>query len=155
MKDSRIGTFGVLGLILYFMLLYQCLTILPAHTTVLMILAADPFFKMITANLIQYMPYARTADTAKNRVVYHKLSIKSGISLFIQGALPTLPLWHFFGLPYICIALPALVYYLLYLLMHHRIGGYTGDCCGAVFLLTELSFYLVYVIFSLHPLASL
>jgi len=155
MKDSRIGTFGVLGLILYFMLLYQCLTILPAHTTALMILAADPFFKMITANLIQYMPYARTADTAKNRVVYRKLSIKSGISLFIQGVLPTLPLWYFFGLPYICIALPALVYYLLYLLMHHRIGGYTGDCCGAVFLLTELSFYLVYVIISLHPLASL
>ena len=155
MKDSRIGTFGVLGLILYFMLLYQCFTILPAHTTALMILAADPFFKMITANLIQYMPYARTADTAKNRVVYRKLSIKSDISLFIQGVLPTLPLWYFFGLPYICIALPALVYYLLYLLMHHRIGGYTGDCCGAVFLLTELSFYLVYVIISLHPLASL
>lgn len=24
--------------------------------------------------------------------------------------------------------------------MRHRLGGYTGDCCGATFLLCELSF---------------
>ncbi|MDE6655325.1 MAG: adenosylcobinamide-GDP ribazoletransferase, partial [Muribaculaceae bacterium] len=30
----------------------------------------------------------------------------------------------------------------LILLMKRRIGGYTGDCCGACFLLCELSFYL-------------
>ena len=148
MKDSHIGTYGVLGLVLYFLLLYQCLTILPPRTTALMILAADPFFKMISANLVQYMPYARTAETAKNRVVYRKLSIKSGIFLFFQGMLPAIPLWYFIGVPYLSIAIPALVYYLLYLLMHHRIQGYTGDCCGAVFLLTELSFYLTYIIIS-------
>ena len=39
--------------------------------------------------------------------------------------------------------LPALVVYFLYLLIWKRLKGYTGDCCGAVFLLTELSFYLV------------
>jgi adenosylcobinamide-GDP ribazoletransferase len=26
--------------------------------------------------------------------------------------------------------------------MKHRLGGYTGDCCGATFLVSELSFYL-------------
>ena len=26
--------------------------------------------------------------------------------------------------------------------MKHRLQGYTGDCCGATFLLCELSFYL-------------
>ena len=41
--------------------------------------------------------------------------------------------------------MPALVFYLLYLLIHRRINGYTGDCCGAVFLLTELTFYLTYI----------
>jgi adenosylcobinamide-GDP ribazoletransferase len=26
--------------------------------------------------------------------------------------------------------------------MHRKIQGYTGDCCGATFLLCELAFYL-------------
>ena len=145
MKDSRIGTYGVVGLVLYFMLLHQSLTILPPRITALMILAADPFFKMMTAQLIQMMPYARTAETAKGQVVYRKTSIKAGLLLLIQGTLPAIGLWYFAGLPYLCIAIPALVFYLLYLLMHRRINGYTGDCCGAVFLLTELTFYLTYI----------
>lgn len=145
MKDSRIGTYGVVGLILYFMLLHQSLTILPPRITALMILAADPFFKMMTAQLIQMMPYARTAETAKGQVVYRKTSIKAGLLLLIQGTLPAIGLWYFAGLPYLGIAMPALVFYLLYLLMHRRINGYTGDCCGAVFLLTELTFYLTYI----------
>ena len=146
MKDSHIGTYGVVGLVLYFMLLHQSLTILPPRITALMILAADPFFKMMTAQLIQMMPYARTAETAKGQVVYRKISIKAGLLLLIQGTLPAIGLWYFAGLPYLCIAIPALVFYLLYLLMHRRINGYTGDCCGAVFLLTELTFYLTYII---------
>lgn len=145
MKDSHIGTYGVVGLILYFMLLHQSLTILPPRITALMILAADPFFKMMTAQLIQMMPYARTAETAKGQIVYRKISIKAGLLLLIQGTLPAIGLWYFAGLSYLCIAIPALVFYLLYLLMHRRINGYTGDCCGAVFLLTELTFYLTYI----------
>ena len=145
MKDSRIGTYGVVGLVLYFMLLHQSLTILPPRITALMILAADPFFKMMTAQLIQMIPYARTAETAKGQVVYRKISIKAGLLLLIQGTLPAIGLWYLAGLPYLGIAIPALVFYLLYLLMHRRINGYTGDCCGAVFLLTELTFYLTYI----------
>ena len=99
MKDSRIGTYGVVGLVLYFMLLHQSLTILPPRITALMILAADPFFKMMTAQLIQMMPYARTAETAKGQVVYRKTSIKAGLLLLIQGTLPAIGLWYLAGLP--------------------------------------------------------
>ena len=38
--------------------------------------------------------------------------------------------------------LPVLVFYFLTSLMKKKIQGYTGDCCGATFLLCELSFYL-------------
>ena len=33
--------------------------------------------------------------------------------------------------------------YLLYMLIWRRLGGYTGDCCGAVCLLVELTVYLM------------
>ena len=52
-------------------------------------------------------------------------------------------------LPYrywIAIIFPLAVLYLLYRLMKRKLQGYTGDCCGALFLLSELSFYLGVVI---------
>jgi adenosylcobinamide-GDP ribazoletransferase len=35
---------------------------------------------------------------------------------------------------------PIAVFCLLLLLFKKKIGGYTGDCCGALFLITELVF---------------
>lgn len=40
------------------------------------------------------------------------------------------------------IFMPCLVMYALYLLIWHRLRGYTGDCCGAMFLLVELTVYI-------------
>ena len=37
----------------------------------------------------------------------------------------------------------AMVWRPLYRLIWHRLHGYTGDCCGAIFLLTELVIYLI------------
>jgi adenosylcobinamide-GDP ribazoletransferase len=35
------------------------------------------------------------------------------------------------------------VMYFLYLLIWNKLRGYTGDCCGAVCLLVELTVYLI------------
>ena len=144
MKDSHIGTYGVLGLILYEVLLAACLFSLPPTLAALTILAADPYAKMVTAQLILMMPYARKEEEAKNKTVYRKMDWKAGISLAIQGLLPMgLYLWYT-GLAWeLVIFLPCLTMYFLYLLIWKRLRGYTGDCCGAVCLLVELTVYLV------------
>ena len=73
----------------------------------------------------------------------------AGLSLFAQGTLPMLPLvLTYLSIPQLSlrwdllIFMPCLVMFALYMLMAQRLRGYTGDCCGAVFLLVELSFYL-------------
>ena len=144
MKDSHIGTYGVLGLIIYELLLVATLYSLPPTLATLTILAADPYAKMVTAQLITMMPYARKEEEAKNKTVYRKMQWPAGISLAIQGLLPMgLYLWYT-GLPWeLIIFLPCLAMYLLYLLIWNRLRGYTGDCCGAVCLLVELTVYLV------------
>ena len=144
MKDSHIGTYGVLGLILYELLLAACLFSLPPTLAALTILAADPYAKMVTAQLILMMPYARKEEEAKNKTVYRKMDWKAGISLAILGLLPMgLYLWYT-GLAWeLIIFLPCLTMYFLYLLIWNRLRGYTGDCCGAVCLLVELTVYLV------------
>ena len=144
MKDSHIGTYGVLGLIIYELLLVATLYSLPPTLAALTILAADPYAKMVTAQLITMMPYARKEEEAKNKTVYRKMQWPAGISLAIPGLLPMgLYLWYT-GLPWeLVIFIPCLVMYFLYLLIWNRLRGYTGDCCGAVCLLVELTVMLV------------
>ena len=47
MKDSRIGTYGVLSLIAYFAILFICLYSMPTRTAAFLVVAADPFAKML------------------------------------------------------------------------------------------------------------
>ncbi len=145
MKDSRIGTFGVLALVIYLILLFLCLMWLPASLGSLTIIAADPFAKMLSSQATMMLPYAREVEESKSGQVYRKMSVKAGIFLFLQGILP---LAVFLFLCKGCIRwdvvifVPGVVMYFLYLLILRKIKGYTGDCCGAIFLIIELTFYL-------------
>lgn len=144
MKDSHIGTYGVLGLIIYMMLLGAALYSMPVAVAALVIVAADPFSKMITSQLVSMLPYARREEEAKNKTVYRKPSIAAGLLMSLQGLLPmALMIWQTGISWYLIVCLPVVVMYFLYLLIHRKIQGYTGDCCGAVCLLVELAVYLV------------
>ena len=141
MKDSHIGTYGVLSLAIYVLTLVLTLSAMPPAMSALCILAADPYAKMLSGQLILMLPYARTEETAKNHTVYRRYSWLSGIGLLVQGLLP-MALFLFVGNPNDwawVLMLPAVVFYFLYLLIRSRLGGYTGDCCGAVCLLVELT----------------
>ena len=146
MKDSHIGTYGVISLILYFALFFSCLRAMQPLDAALLLAVADPYAKMVAAQLIQMMPYARSEETAKNRTVYRKFDIKAGISLAVQGLMP-MALYIYIMYARIdwqlLIFTPALVMYFLYLLIWRRLRGYTGDCCGATVLLVELTTLLV------------
>ena len=144
MKDSHIGTYGVLGLIIYMLLLGTALYSMPVTVAAFAVLGADPFSKMVTSQLINMLPYARREEEAKNKTIYRKPSLTAGLSLTVQGMLPMALLFGLLGANwYLVIVFPALVMYFLYLLMLRKIHGYTGDCCGAVCLLVELSVYLI------------
>ena len=154
MKDSHIGTYGVLGLIMYVLLLGAALLSMSPKMAALTILAADPYSKMVASQLIIMMPYARTEETAKNKTVYRRIDWKAGVSLALQGLLPMVAFLWYTGLSWEWIIfLPCLVMYFLYLMIWHRLRGYTGDCCGAVCLLLELTVYLVVCTLVAHPQA--
>lgn len=147
MKDSHIGTYGVIGLVLYLLLLFFSLSSMSLEMAALAILAADPYAKMLTAQLVSMMPYARREEEAKAKVIYRKITLVSGVSLAVQGLLPIGLLVWYMGIAWeAMIFIPALVMYFLYLLIWRRLHGYTGDCCGAVCLIVELSVYLTLMV---------
>lgn len=149
MKDSHIGTYGTLALILYFALLFSVLHSLTPADAALAILAVDPYAKMLSAQVVQLMPYARTEQTAKNKTVYRKFSVPATIALMLQGLFPLgVYLWTMQGriewtAILLLLLLPPLTTYLLCHYVWRKLQGYTGDCCGAIFLLTEITAYLV------------
>lgn len=149
MKDSHIGTYGVLGLIIYYLLLFSIFLSRTPLEAFFLILAGDPYAKMLGSQIVQMLPYARTEEQAKSKTVYSAIGVRAGILLFVQALIPVLVsyfmLTHFGFTNYDyhwLIFLPCLVMYVMYMMMRNRLHGYTGDCCGAIFLAIELSFYL-------------
>ena len=144
MKDSHIGTYGVIGLILYELLLVATLFSMTPMMAALAIMAATPYARMVAAQMIMMMPYARKAEEAKAKMVYRKMNWRASISLAVQGLLPMVAFLWLTRISWeMVIFIPCIVMYFLYLLIWRKIHGYTGDCCGAVCLLVELTVLIV------------
>ncbi len=146
MKDSHIGTYGVIGLIFYFLMLYSCLAELSMPFACFTILMADPLCKYISSQITLFLPYARTAESSKSKTVYKQMSIKTFVVSVVFGLSPLflVPNIKFV----IAIIFPVILFLLLIFFMKKKLQGYTGDCCGATFLMCELSFYLGAIIIS-------
>ncbi len=77
------------------------------------------------------------------------MNVRAGICLAVQGVLP-LGIFLYFSKGLfdwqILVFVPCVVMYFMYRIIWKRIHGYTGDCCGALFLIAELSFYIAVAI---------
>ncbi len=164
MKDSHIGTYGALALALHLMLLVCCMcgigggwgappraaggacgcTALEAGA---LVFTADVWGKCCASLLVARLPYARRADQAKAGLVYRRLRWLTHLPRVAAAMLPAALLWWLAGAvpPWPALALPLAVEWLLSSWLRRSIGGYTGDCCGAAFLLCELSVYLAFL----------
>lgn len=142
MKDSRTGSYAVLGLVLYYLVLWSTLSALPLEGALAAVAAGDPLCRAIAAQLINLLPYARTEAESKGGAVYARMSPAELVLSVVAGIAPALLLLA--GDYRQAAVAPLLVFWGLVVLMRRRIGGYTGDCCGAAFLLCEVSFYVAF-----------
>lgn len=140
MKDSHIGTYGVVGLIIYFLLWSQMGTVIPLATLCAVAFCADVYAKWCVSHIVNLLPYARKEEESKAKVTYSRMTGAEILIGLLAGGIPLILLLPA-GLGWACLC-PPVVFLLLCGWMKRRIGGYTGDCCGAAFLLCELSFYI-------------
>lgn len=139
MKDSRTGTYGVVGLVLYFALVVTLVGGLPLETAVVVVAVGDPLSKAIAAQLVNVLPYARSDEGSKTKTSYRPMTPMVWAFSLVVGLAPAallLPVRLWFAA-----AAPVVVWAALAWMMRRRLGGYTGDCCGATFLLCEAAFY--------------
>ena len=138
MKDSHIGTYGVIGLIVYFLLMLE-LRHLPVPVLCTLVVCGDCWGKLCASQLINFLPYARKEEDSKAKVIYNRMSGKELFFCIAGGVLPLLLLPSYL---WVALIAPCLVLVFLIRMMKRRLQGYTGDCCGATFLMCEMAFYL-------------
>ncbi len=138
MKDSHIGVYGFLGLLLMLLLKISVLSTMPAAVVPLVLLAGHSISRLSPLLLMQRYTYAREHHSKASGAVYQpnfqELAFATVIALLPLALLPVL-------------CAPAIIPVLLatVLLGHYfyrRIDGYTGDCLGASQQVAETIFYL-------------
>lgn len=140
MKDSRIGTYGTIALILLFALKITALITLPVEKLPAVIIAAFCASRVFLSLLVRTSSYARKNE-GKAYFSRYGIDWKSIVIIFITGFIPMILFNYRFVILYTVLSLIFLAAFRHYI--HRRIGGFTGDTLGAVQQITELIFYLV------------
>jgi adenosylcobinamide-GDP ribazoletransferase len=143
MKDSRIGAYGAMGLVLMLAAKLAALSSMTLASALLALLVAHPLSRLCATVLIYTMHYARDDDpdgTSRAKPLAVKLS---------GGGMAWAALWGLAPLallaPAQIVAVIALSVFVTYAAARHfqrRIGGYTGDCLGATQQLAEVAVYI-------------
>ena len=140
MKHSHIGCYGTIGLVLYFMLYYSLLSSFDPAMVFPIVIAADCFSKLCTAVIINTLPYARKEEESKIKLVYSKVRT---LIFVLVGVITLVPFFFLKDASFCFAMIPAVVTAVgLRFFLKLKIGGYTGDCCGASVLIIEQVFYL-------------
>lgn len=151
MKDSRIGAFGAVGLIVLMGLKWSALVALPGAAFWLIVVASHVVSRWCSIGLVWALQYARADGAGKSREFDGGLSgarwLLSGVIGMTAIALPaiwpgadmTTALAAAAGVGFAAAAGTAFAAAACF---KQRIGGYTGDCLGAVQQVSELTFLL-------------
>lgn len=151
MKDSAIGAYGAIGLILLFLLkfflmiqLFQNLN--DFKTIVLVFICAHAVSRLNAASLIFTDNYVREDELSKSKPIAKKHTWKEVIGALFFGILPLVYLatQNYYYLFSIATLLMTRSYFSYY--FKKWIGGYTGDCLGALQQISEVVFYLTLLI---------
>jgi adenosylcobinamide-GDP ribazoletransferase len=144
MRDSHIGAYGAIGIVGMLALKCMTLSLLPPGAVIAALFVAHPLSRLAAAALIWRLNYARPAGKA--RALAQQMS---GVEFAIATSTAALPAAVLLVTGHL--AWPALLGSALAAALAtawlgrkfvRRIGGYTGDCLGAVQQVTEVVFYL-------------
>ena len=144
MKDSRVGAYGAIGIACMLGLKCTTLAMLPPASAIAALFLAHPLSRLAATSLIWRMEYARAEGKAKPMAqqmsgrefgIAALTALLPAALLAISGAVSLTMI----GASLLAAALATIWFARLF---QRRIGGYTGDCLGAVQQLAEVAIYL-------------
>lgn len=148
MKDSRVGAYGVIALVLVLLLKYQALLALCGAQSLLFaaaaLIAAHTISRLMAASIMLTQRYIRDDDSARAKPAAQLSTSSFSIALLTSIAAPGILSAAGAHITVMFAAVGAAFLMRAYLAwrLQKRLGGYTGDCLGAVQQLSELAFYM-------------
>lgn len=140
MKDSRLGTYGTIGILLLLAIKFAALRETELYYIPLLLIAGHSLSRFIATTLIFTHPYVRDTKDSKAKPAAKSIRFSSVCISAIFGIAPL----FLFKNPWIFLTLIPM--YISKMFLAHKfkkwIGGQTGDCAGAVQQLSEVVFYL-------------
>lgn len=139
MRDSRIGSFGAIALVLSLLARCLLLSALPANHFIALVVSAQVLCRWTTLPLSHFLRPARAEDGQGARVAYKVSRVSLAIGTLLTLAVIVYALRAAFWIP---LLVSSGVTCLSARYCFRRIGGVTGDCFGATNQLTEIAVYL-------------
>ena len=148
MKDSRIGSYGAIALVLALLAKVALLALLAQANPLLAataLFAAHVTSRLMPLFVIRTLPYVGDAPQSKSKPLAQSMDNAGLLSGLLWWALAmALTWWAFPGAPWPQAVLGALLGLAwMWCLLHRRLQGFTGDGLGATQQVSELLFYLV------------
>lgn len=137
MKDSRIGSFGAVALVILLLAKFCALVEIDLLLIPPSLIAGHAFSRLCATILLRALDYVR--DEGKAKPLATGISRASLAFAAVTALLPLLLLPP--GQALVAVAFALLATLWLARLFKRRIGGYTGDCLGATQQLSEVAFY--------------
>jgi len=144
MKDSRIGTFGALAIGLALALKFFSLMEIPSYYIPIVLIIGHSMSRTASVVVVYFYEYARSNESSKSKPVAKGTGKIALIIALVVGLLPLSLLKTPLALT-ICIP-PLIVMIGMAHYFNRWIGGYTGDCLGAIQQISELSIYMYFLV---------
>ncbi|WP_196884955.1 adenosylcobinamide-GDP ribazoletransferase [Aureivirga sp. CE67] len=140
MKDSRLGTYGTVGLIGILALKYLTLSQFSYNWIIFAIISGHMISRFFATGIIYFLPYVQDIDKSKVKPSADRMPFSS---LFVNAifGIGSLFLFQDFKIFLVLISM-TIATYLLGRYYKKWIGGHTGDCAGAAQQINEIVFYL-------------
>jgi len=152
MKDSAIGAYGAIGLVLLFLLKFQALHNLINKSEIvnlqssisifLLFVSAHSVSRLAAISIVFTHQYSREDASSKSKPIAQSFTWKEVIGALFFGLLPLVVL-SFFQWQLLLALIPVFIArFFLARYFQKWIDGYTGDCLGATQQVCEVVFYL-------------
>lgn len=147
MKDSAIGAYGAIGLVLLFLLKFQSLVQLLAEANsivigLLLFVSGHALSRLAAVSIVFTHEYSREDANSKSKPIAQNFTWREVVGAFFFGLLPLFAL-SFCYAQMLLVVIPVFLFrYFLARYFQKWIDGYTGDCLGATQQVCEVVFYL-------------
>lgn len=150
MKDSQIGAYGAIGIVLLLLLKYvglQHLIIQPFNNAevALIFITYHSLARLTAINIVFTATYARDDERSKAKPIAKAHSYKEIVGAYFFGIAPLLLLCYV-HYNFLWVIIPLIITCLLARRYFNKwLQGYTGDCLGAVEQLAEVIIIITFV----------